>query len=79
MSLTTAEIGKARRMQAGERSYDNIAIALDTTADEVRDALTPGWREQGCRYGRHAKRAAALSIEKARQAFVRECAREGLA
>lgn len=56
MSLTEKQFQKARRLKAGERSYANIAIAVDSTTEEVKDALVPGWRENPCRNGRYAKR-----------------------
>lgn len=50
MSLTPEQHLAARKMVAAGRSYANIGIALDKTADEIRDALGV----PPCRYGRHA-------------------------
>jgi hypothetical protein len=54
VSLTPEQHLKARQLRAGDRSYENISIAIGCTVNEIKDALIPGWRETPCRYGRHA-------------------------
>lgn len=52
--MTAEQIQRARQLRAGDRSYENISIALGCTANEIRDALIPGWREKPIARGRHA-------------------------
>lgn len=56
--LTAAQQHEALRLRNGDRSYANIGIAIGATADEVRDALIPGWRDKPIARGRYAPRAA---------------------
>ena len=55
MTLTPSEHLKARQYQAGGMSYTAIGKKLNKTADDIRDALIPGWRVKRVYYGRYAR------------------------
>lgn len=56
--LSADQLAMAKRLRLGDRSYEAISTATGATVHEIKDALIPGWREQGCRHGRHAAKEA---------------------
>lgn len=51
--LSAEDLQQAKRMRAGDWSYASIGAKLGREADEIRDALIPGWREKPIARGRH--------------------------
>lgn len=57
MNFSQDELQLARQLRAGDWSYASIGAKLGREADEIRDALIPGWREKPIARGRHNRKA----------------------